>query len=602
MHPTSRLSPPRRAFILLLPVLALAAGPLAAAEDPAGKVAAVEQGLRPPVSFVGDVPWSLVERMRHYGVPGLTISVVDQGRIAWTRVYGLADREAGVPMAPGTLLLAGSVSKPVAAYGALRMVQVGELSLQQPVNAQLRSWKVPDNAFTAQVPVTLEQLLSHTAGLTVHGFAGYTAGTPVPDTVAILDGTPPANSAPVRVDKLPGSGWRYSGGGYTVAQLLMSDVAGQGFAALMQQRVLGPLAMADSSFSNPLPASLLPRAAAGILPDGSELTGKRNSYPEMAAAGLWTNSQDLALFLIEMQRALQGESPRLSAGLARDMLTPRLESGYGLGFGVPAFEGQRYFAHGGWDEGFCTLLIGSQTSGQGVVVMINANQPAFMAELQQAVAFAYGWPGIRAHAALPISAEVLARAPGRYQVNAEQVALVTRDGDRLYLARTGLPPSELKSIGDNRYLQRESAREHSFEPGSANVQALLLANPDGAPERMARLPDDQRLPRELLLAGEEAAALKAYQALRDAGDEAAKEAYLNSQGLALVSKQQLQAGVALLKLNTVLYPQAANTWDSLGYAYQALGDKARARESYRQALRLDAGFASARDALARLGE
>ncbi len=591
------------AAILLTSVLAAASSAVRADDDVAAKVGAVENGLRPPVSFKGDVPWSLADRMRHYGVPGVTITVVDKGAIAWTRSYGLADRDAKIPMSNSTLLLAGSVSKPVAAYGALRMVQAGDLKLQQPVNERLKSWKIPANDFTAKVPVTLEHLLSHTGGLTVHGFNGYTAGTPVPDTVAVLNGKPPANSPPVLVDQLPGSAWRYSGGGYTVAQLLMSDVAGQSFPALMQQRVLGPLAMVDSSFSNPLPAAQLPRAAAGILPDGSALTGKRNSYPEMAAAGLWTTSQDLARFVIEIQQALQGKSPRLSAALAKDMLTPRLDSGYGLGLGAPDFNGEKYFGHNGWDEGFCTLLIGSQASGQGVVVMINANQPAFMEELQQAVAFAYGWPGVKARAAVPASAQALAGAPGRYRVNGEQVAVVTRDGDRLQLNFGGQERKDLVTVGDNRYLQREHRYERSFEFDAAgNAQALLLHNVGRPNERLPRLHDDERTPRELLLAGDHDAALKAYLALRDAHDDAANENYLNGNGLDLITQQQLQAGVALLKLNTELYPKSANTWDSLGYAYLAQGQKALARESYQHALRIDAGFGSAKEALFRLTE
>lgn len=592
----------RLSTTLLASLIAAGASPVWAGDDVSAQVSAVENGLRPPVSFDGDVPWSLTERMRHYGVPGLTVTVVNKGAIAWTRTYGLADREAQIKMSASTLLLAGSVSKPVAAYGALRMVQAGDLSLQRPVNEQLKSWKIPANAFTAKVPVTLEHLLSHTGGLTVHGFAGYMAGTPVPDTVAVLNGAPPANSGPVRVDQLPGSAWRYSGGGYTVAQLLMADVAQQSFPALMQDRVLGPLGMADSSFSNPLPAAQLPRAAAGVLPDGSALTGKRNTYPEMAAAGLWTTSQDLARYLIEIQQALKGQSPRLSAALAQDMLTPRLGGGYGLGLGTPDFDGQKYFAHGGWDEGFCTLLIGSQTSGQGVVVMINANQPALMDELQQAVAFAYGWPGVKAYAAVPASTQALASVPGRYRVNGEQVAVVTREGERLQLGFVGLPRSELVAIGDNRYLQREQRRERSFELGADGAQALLLHQPEGLPERFVRLRDDERMPRELLLAGDYDAALKAYRALRDAHDEAGKEDYLNERGMDLIMRHQLEAGVALLKVNTVLYPDAANTWDSLGFAYLAQGHKALARESYRHALRLDASFPSAKEALVRLAE
>jgi tetratricopeptide (TPR) repeat protein len=235
-------------------------------------------------------------------------------------------------------------------------------------------------------------------------------------------------------------------------------------------------------------------------------------------------------------------------------------------------------------------------------VMINANQPAFMAELQQAVAFAYGWPGVKAQASLPASAEALAQAPGRYRVNGEQVAVVTREGDRLYLAFAGLPRSELVTVGPNRYLQRERQAERSFELDAQGARALLLSEPKDPVERLPRLAKDALQPRELLLAGRYDDALKAYQTLRDAHDDAAKEDYLNARGMDLVHKHQLQAGLALLRINTALYPNAANTWDSLGAAYLAQGNKAMARDSYRQALRVDANFASAKQALANLGE
>ncbi|MCB1614267.1 MAG: beta-lactamase family protein, partial [Xanthomonadales bacterium] len=220
----------RQSCLALTAVIGLLlAGPGQADEASDAQIERVIHGLRPPVSFVGDPGWSLAERMSHYGVPGVAITVIDQSGIAWTRVYGLADRDSGAAVQENTLFQAGSVSKPVAAFGAMRMVEDGRLSLDQPVNDRLASWKIPDNEFTERVPVTLSHLLSHTGGLTVHGFAGYPAGASVPSMLQILEGQAPANSAAIRVDLLPGSRWRYSGGGYTVAQLLMTEVSGQPF-------------------------------------------------------------------------------------------------------------------------------------------------------------------------------------------------------------------------------------------------------------------------------------------------------------------------------------------------------------------------------------
>jgi CubicO group peptidase (beta-lactamase class C family) len=111
------------------------------------------------------------------------------------------------------LFQAGSISKPVAALGALRLVEDGRLSLDDDVNRRLKGWKLPENDFTKDEKVTLRRILSHSAGLTVHGFPGYAVGAPLPTLVEILDGVKPANTSAIRVDLIPGSTNRYSGGG-----------------------------------------------------------------------------------------------------------------------------------------------------------------------------------------------------------------------------------------------------------------------------------------------------------------------------------------------------------------------------------------------------
>lgn len=567
------------------------------------RFARVSTGLRPIVYFSGDKTWSLEERMKHYKVPAVSFTVIEDGKIAWTRVVGLADREAGIAADERTLFQAGSVSKPVSAVGAMRLVQDGTLTLSQPVNERLVGWKIPDNEFTAKAPVTLAQLLSHTGGLTVHGFLGYAPGLPVPGVPAVLDGAPPANSKPVRVDILPGSQYRYSGGGYTIAQLLMTESGKRDFVTLMREEVLAPIGMADSTYANPLPAPWLARAAAGVLPNGDAVPGKRHTYPEMAAAGLWTTSADLARFGIEMQKALRGDSKVLSAPIAKSMLVPPLaDSSYGLGFEVLTRDGTTWFSHGGWDEGFCAQLTMNAANGQGVAIMINANAPEFMDELQRAVAFEYGWPGTKAWTRVPAASAALDSAPGRYAVTKEQFAIVSRDGDRLYLTLGGESArDELVPVGDNQYMQAGRERMRSFGvDAAAGRPALLISLGDKtSPEVHLRLANDQRHPRELLLAGDPGA-LAAYQALRDAKDGGGKEDYLNNEGYRLVTLGNVDGGIAMLAMNTQLYPASANTWDSLGEAYLAKGDKVRAREAYLKALAIDPAFPSSKAALEKL--
>jgi CubicO group peptidase (beta-lactamase class C family) len=188
------------------------------------------------------------EQMKRRGIPGLSLAIIQDGKIVKAKGYGFADRDKKTPVTASTLFQAGSISKSVAALGALYLVEQGKLSLDEDVNHRLKTWKVPENSFTREKKVTLRRLLSHTAGLTVHGFPGYAVDRPIPSLVQILDGSKPANTPAIRVDTVPGTHWRYSGGGYTVMQKLMLDVTGTPFPQYLQKSVLGPLGMTESTF------------------------------------------------------------------------------------------------------------------------------------------------------------------------------------------------------------------------------------------------------------------------------------------------------------------------------------------------------------------
>ena len=356
----------------------------------ADRVARIEAALLPNVIIEGrelETP-NLEERMSHYGVPGVSVAMIDGGRIEWVRTHGVA-AEDGHPVTPTTRFQAASISKPVAAMAALALVDQGLLDLDADVNDSLVRWKVPDNDFTAVAPVTLRGLLSHTAGLSVHGFPGYGPDETVPGTTGVLDGQ--GNTDPIRVEVQPGTIFRYSGGGYTVAQLLIEDVTGVPFPEASDTLVLEPLGMDHSTYRQPLPSELHDEAATGHRPNGTPVEGRFHTYPEMAAAGLWTTPSDLALFLISLQRARQtGQHPVLSAERVDEMLTPFLE-GYALGLGIP--DGQR-FGHGGSNEGFRCTMTALLEGDQGVVIMTNSDRGMALArEILLSVAREYGWSG-----------------------------------------------------------------------------------------------------------------------------------------------------------------------------------------------------------------
>jgi CubicO group peptidase (beta-lactamase class C family) len=307
--------------------------------------------------------------MQAHGIPAVSLAIVRDGQIAAARAYGhLAAGEQEID--PETLFQAASISKVLAALGALLLVERGMLSLDADVNDRLIGWKLPGNEFTHAEKVTVRRILSHTAGLTVHGFPGYARGRPLPELTEILDGAGCANTAPVRVETVPGSVRKYSGGGYTILQKLMIDVTGQPFPSLMKELVLDPLKMDRSTFEQPLPARWESAAACGHLPQSGRFRGNWNVMPEMAGAGLWTTPSDLARLVIAIQAANAGATDgAISPQVARWMTTPVVK-GQGMG---PMILGSKnhLFGHEGRTWGFDSWLHASPV--RGVVIMINAN-------------------------------------------------------------------------------------------------------------------------------------------------------------------------------------------------------------------------------------
>jgi CubicO group peptidase (beta-lactamase class C family) len=259
--------------------------------------------------------------MKFHRTPGVSIAVINEGKLEWARGYGVRTAGSEQAVTTDTMFQAASISKPLTAVAVLRLVEQGKLSLDDDVNKHLTTWKVPAGDATMNEGRTIRRVLSHTAGFTVSGFLGYTSGRPLPSLPQILDGKPPANTPPIRVDIAPGTKFRYSGGGYIVLQQLLIDVTKTSFPELMQP-IFRTVRMTHSSFESPAPTA---NVASGHMPDTTVLEGGWRSHPELAAAGLWTTPTDLAQFVVELQQSANGKSKRLlSPNTTTLMLTPLL--------------------------------------------------------------------------------------------------------------------------------------------------------------------------------------------------------------------------------------------------------------------------------------
>ncbi len=553
----------------------------------------VETGLCNPVFIAGDSAWTIEERMKHYGVHGVSIAVIDSFKIAWVKSYGVMDTMTQQPVTDSTLFQAASISKPVFTMAMLKLVEEGALKLDENVNDRLTSWKVPENEFTTTEKVTLQRLLGHVAGTTVHGFEGYLPGAPLPSLVQILNGEAPANSPPVEVDQVPGSAWRYSGGGYCIAAQLMLDAKGGTVPQHMHDLVLKPLGMTHSTYEQPLPAAWTNNAATGYVPDGTMTQGKWHVYPEIAPDGLWTTATDLARFVIDMQKTMASDSGKvLMRSTAKQMVEPFVDPHGGVGFSLIDLHGARYFEHGGWNEGFCGEIIGHVESGKGVVILINANQPDFMGEVVRSVMRAYDWPGVSTpHKPVPMDDAAMKQLTGRYRGGADNSVTIALRNGKLYREPLRESPTELVHIGDGRFVCRTDDRTRKFEKQPDGNMGLIVSGPskDDPFFTLERMKDDEHVPFEFIKSGDREAALKAYEKLRAAQPDemAVNEQVLNTTGYELLNSGELQQARDLLYVNMKLYPQSANVYDSYAEACLKLGDKREALANYKRASAMD---------------
>jgi CubicO group peptidase (beta-lactamase class C family) len=452
----------------------------------------IQDGLLPALVIKGEPGQTikLTDQMTALHVPGVSIAVIHNGQIEWARGFG-ATKIGGPPVTPETLFQAASISKPITALAVLHLVQEGKLDLDTDVNQYLKTWKVPENEFTAKTKVTLRELLTHSAGMTVHGFPGYASNEPVPTVVQVLNGEKPANTPAIRVDTTPGTKWRYSGGGYVIVQQLLEDVTGRPFPKLMQELVLGPMGMTHSTYEQPLPASRLAGAATPYRQDGQPVTGGPHTYPEMAPAGLWTTPSDLARYAIEIQRALAGKSNKvLSAATARQMLTPGMNH-WGLGPGTNGSPEHKYFTHGGANEGFrCDFV--AYENGDGAFIMTNGDRGGEITEeVLRAIAHEYSWPDFQPteRVLAKVDPKIFDGYVGSYRLAPTIVETVTRNGDKLYVQLTGQDKLEMFPKSDREFFLIAVDAQLTFEAGTDGRATQVTLHQNGSDYQAPRLSD-----------------------------------------------------------------------------------------------------------------
>ncbi len=419
---------------------------------------------------------TLEERMSYYKTPGISIAVINNGKLEWARGFGYRNTEKKQVVTQYTLFQAASVSKPLVALAFMKLKENNEIDIDTSINVYLKSWQLPsNNGWTPNI--SIRQLLSHTAGVSVHGFPGYSQTEQIPTTVQILNGEYPANNDPVVVNILPGTRLRYSGGGLTIAQLILEDMFNEPLYKIIDSLVLKPLKLENSTYQQPVPRTKNSLLATGYLPDYQPISGGHHIYPEMAAAGLWTSPTELSVIITEIQKATENKSDFVSSETINEMLTPqKIDSEVGIGFFLNGEGDSQMFQHNGGNYGFNSRLVGYVHQGKGAIVMINANTFEIINEVMRSIAIAYEWPDyIIENEKYTLSENSLESYTGRYVSEENWDIIIAKQNDRLTLEMPPQPAVQLTPESENKFYSKQLNIKVEFIKTNNRIERLEIS-------------------------------------------------------------------------------------------------------------------------------
>jgi len=573
------------------------------------KINEVENNLIPFVPVKDFKGWNILDRMKYYNVPGVSIAVIKDYKIDWAKGYGLADTIQKIPVTNETMFSAGSISKFLMAITALKMVENGQIELDKPINNHLVSWKIAENEFTQKTPVTLRMLLSHSGGTSQSSYFGFTPNEPLPSIVEILSGAKIAGTRGVVVNSEPNKEFRYSGGGSMIAQMALMDVSKKSFSNLTQELIFDKLGMHNSTFEQPVPLKYK-KQSAWAYSYASWFKGMPYVYPQQAAAGLYTTPTDLAKVFIDVQKSYLGKGKILGQSITTEMLSPQKivsDGTYKENIGIGPFLIQRtdnkdpngvYFEFTGVNAGFLAYGIASVSGGNGVVIMLNSGDDVngLGKEIRRAVAKVYHWNSFLPTEIKPLKLGVdeLNKLTGRYRMGTDEVLYLRKENDYLV---------ENINEGNNIYCFPISKDTIVFT--DYNIKAGFKFNDKGEAvslqniyqeKPMPKMKEDEFSPSEYLKMRNYVEAKKAFAAMK------MNEYQITYLAYDLMNKKPLNLETVKIILDIALdqHPNSSIVYSRWGDYYLKLNDKQNAINNYKKAIELDPSDENSKEVLKRL--
>ncbi|HXG71093.1 MAG TPA: serine hydrolase [Gemmatimonadaceae bacterium] len=424
----------------------------------------------------------------------LSIALVDDQRLVWTRGFGFADPEGKVPASTDTIYRVGSVSKLFTDIALMQLVEQGKVDLDAPVTRYLPDFH-PRNPFDK--PVTLRQLMTHRSGLVREPPTGNYFDPTEPslaDTIGSLNRTALVYPPETHI--------KYSNAALSTVGYVIERVNGEPFAKSVQRTVLEPLGMHQSSFeATPEVRKNLAKAFMWTI-DGRVFAAPTFAMGIDPSGALYTTVTDLAHFwsaIFAGGRGTNGQILREST-LAQMFVPqydkPDVKRGYGLGFGLGDLDGRRTIGHGGAVYGFATTFRGLPAEKLGVVVVTTKDAAnavtgrVAQAALNAMLAVRDDKPIPQPEITSPVAPDLARRIAGRYRSGRDGFELNV-SGDQLeMLDAKGGAPLRLRSLGDALvaddrlgYGPKLLLRDGAITIDKKTFKRVAMPRPPPAPER-----------------------------------------------------------------------------------------------------------------------
>ncbi len=444
----------------------------------------VQNSLIPMYGVAGKVKRkTIAQMMQQDSIPGMSIAFVDHGEIVWTKHYGYANLEDSIPITANTVFTGASLSKPVTAIAALRLVESGVLDLDQNVNLKLKEWQVPETDLTKNQKVTLRRLIAHEAGIKNDLWSSYLPSEEVPTLNQMLSGQPPSIDPATSVVFEPGSRSKYSNPGYSIIQKLLMDVNNSEFDILMDELVFTPVGMNDSSFKQPIPETLKKRKATGYSKELAPYPYRL--FPYQAAGGIWTTPTDLAKFLITLlDDHHQGTNTLVSKQTTQDIFTKESTR---YVFSLWNWGDDIVFNHYGSNQGFNCFMYGSVNKQQGIVIMTNSdNAFGIFDYIQRAVNHQYDWEYVKPEIREPVNLELswMSAFLGDYQWRGSNLTL-NQEKDQVFLTIDDTKYA-LVQTPDRVFILEELPLKITF-PTNPDDYRMTIWGPGSGPVRLSKI-------------------------------------------------------------------------------------------------------------------